>query len=272
MEFEVFVLAVLGLIVGSYLNVYILRLNTGKSTAGRSGCMSCGGKLTWRELIPVISFFVLRGRCGTCGSRISKQYWMVELLTSLLFVLVWLQVFDLLTTVVSLAIVSTLIIIAVYDIRHTIIPNQTVYAFLVLAVLAYGLSTGPLVAPALWPSYGMTMVYSAMVTSLPLFTLWFVSKGAWMGFGDVKLTLGFGAMLGVYQGIMAIMLGFVMGAIVGIFILYAPRVISSFRLRGGAKKITMKSEVPFAPFLIAGFLLVFLLDFDLIVLFETLLW
>ncbi len=271
MALTVFGVAIFGLLVGSYLNVYILRLHTGKSTTGRSGCMSCGSQLTWKELVPVVSYFALRGRCRRCGSAISKQYWMVELTTALLFVLVWVQGLTIITTLIALAMVSVLVIIAVYDIRHTIIPNQVVYIFLILAVLAYGTSTGFIMPQSLWSYHLLTIIYSALGTASPLFVLWFISKGAWMGFGDVKLTLGFGAALGLYQGVMAIMLGFVLGAIVGVTIMYAPKVINSLHLRGDAKHITMKSEVPFAPFLITGFLLVFLFNFDLVVLFETLL-
>src|SRR5680860_1900327 len=70
----------LGLIVGSFLNVVILRHNTGASLGGRSGCFSCGHNLTWYELVPVVSFLALRGRCNHCGCKISRQYPLVEIL------------------------------------------------------------------------------------------------------------------------------------------------------------------------------------------------
>src|SRR3989344_8884577 len=74
-----------GLIIGSFLNVVIFRFNTGHTFGGRSGCMTCQNKLCWYELIPMISFFALRGRCRKCKAKISIQYPIVELLSGLIF-------------------------------------------------------------------------------------------------------------------------------------------------------------------------------------------
>jgi prepilin signal peptidase PulO-like enzyme (type II secretory pathway) len=87
-----------------------------------------------------------------------------------------------------------------------------------------------------------------------------------MGFGDVKLTLGFGLLVGVYDGLMAIMLAFIVGAGVGILLLYAPEVIKRMSLSSTTSRFTMSSEIPFAPFLIIGFLLVYLFQIDLLAL------
>ena len=76
---------ILGLVIGSFLNVVIFRLNTHRSFGGRSGCMSCGKKLPWYELIPLFSYLALGGRCSGCKTKISKQYFWVELLTGLIF-------------------------------------------------------------------------------------------------------------------------------------------------------------------------------------------
>ncbi|HXK40396.1 MAG TPA: prepilin peptidase, partial [Candidatus Paceibacterota bacterium] len=71
---------VLGLIIGSFANVFVLRWGTGRSLSSRSGCPACGHRLAWRELVPVVSFFVQRGRCRACETRISPHYVLVELL------------------------------------------------------------------------------------------------------------------------------------------------------------------------------------------------
>lgn len=262
MWLELLGIALFGLIIGSFLNVYILRLNTGRSTAGRSGCMSCGEKLGWRELIPILSFFALGGRCKSCGSRISNQYWIVELSTALLFVFVWIQGFSTFHTSFALVLLSLLVIIATYDIKHTIIPNKVVYAFIALALLSNipALSTATL---AELPLHFLLVLLSGAIVALPLFALWAISRGRWMGLGDVKLTFGFGLMAGIYNGLMSIMLGFILGAVIGLALLYGPKVIKRMSLSPTDSRFTMSSEIPFAPFLILGFLLVFLFGVDL---------
>ena len=126
MTFPVITFALFGLIIGSFLNVIILRLHTGQSSSGRSGCMSCGAQLSWTELVPVFSFFALRGRCKTCGSSISHQYWIVEVLTAVLFALIASQNFGLLISAFYVVVASLLVVIGAYDLRHTIIPNKLV--------------------------------------------------------------------------------------------------------------------------------------------------
>ncbi|MAZ67607.1 hypothetical protein CL652_02455 [bacterium] len=269
MFLELFIVSVLGLIIGSFLNVYILRLNTGRSATGRSGCMSCGERLDWRDLVPVFSFFVLRGRCTSCGSRISNQYWIVELTTAVVFVLVWLQGFSLLHTIFAFILLSLLIIIAVYDVKHTIIPNTVVYTFIALALISnvsfFDIANfSELSLPIL------LAVFSGAMVALPLFVLWGVSRGTWMGFGDVKLTFGFGVMIGIYDGLMAVMLGFILGAIIGVTLLHAPKVIRRLPLSPTSSRFTIGSEIPFAPFLILGFLLVFLFGVDILALADAL--
>jgi len=264
---EAITFATLGLIVGSFLNVCILRLNTGRSNSGRSGCMSCGAQLVWYELIPVFSFLGLRGRCRTCGSRISHQYWLVESVTSLLFLLVWMQHFSIVMSACALVIVSLLVVIAAYDIKHTIIPNTLVYALFLTALVAhiYFSSSLPLIDLVL---YVALVMVSGLIVALPLGALWFFSKGRWMGFGDVKLAMGFGLILGTYKGLMAVMLGFIVGAIVSVFLMYAPKVMKRLSLSRRGTRFTMNSEIPFAPFLIVGFFLVFLFNVDVIALSE----
>ena len=117
----------LGLIIGSFLNVVILRLNTGRSIAkGRSACPRCSNTLSWYELIPVFSFLGLRGKCRSCKAPISFQYPLVELLSAIIFVLLYSKIFlvegfsflTLLSFVFACTVASLLLVIFVYDIRH----------------------------------------------------------------------------------------------------------------------------------------------------------
>lgn len=265
MIFELVVLGIFGLIIGSFLNVLILRLNTGRSNSGRSGCMSCGAQLKWKELVPVFSFAVQNGRCNSCGCSISNQYWMVEIATSVLFILVGMQGFGVFATIISLVVMSLLVVIAAYDLRHTIIPNKIVYTFLSVGLIANIPLIGTFQISDLVTHFFFVII-GGVIVAFPLFVLWLISSGRWMGFGDVKLTLGFGFFLGAYDGLMAILLGFILGAIIGLVLLYIPKVIKYFSLRPVATRFTMSSEVPFAPFLILGFFLVLFFNVDIFVL------
>ncbi len=126
----------LGAIIGSFLNVVVLRMNTGRTLKGRSMCFSCGKTLHAHELVPIASFLVQKGKCTKCGARISWQYPIVEALTGLVFAVLALKFMYLLPVNVELFLVfltfsvfifSVWIAISVYDIRHTIVPNNLVW-------------------------------------------------------------------------------------------------------------------------------------------------
>jgi leader peptidase (prepilin peptidase)/N-methyltransferase len=246
---------ILGLIIGSFLNVVIYRYNTGRTLSGRSGCMTCGKKLSWYELLPVASFLLQRGRCRGCCCKISWQYPLVELATGILFVLVYLQLSStnwLLFALYAFTI-AVLMIITVYDLRHQIIPDLFVFLFVLAGLIVSFFSTGlifPKLALAFW---------GGLLTALPLFLLWAVSRGRWLGFGDVKLALGMGIFLGPWLGLSSLMLSFWLGAIVGLTLIGLSK-LSKKRKRG----YNMKSELPFAPFLIVSFLITLLFNFNVI--------
>ncbi len=130
---------VLGLIIGSFLNVVIYRMHTGKSLSGRSRCLSCGQTLRWWHLVPVISYVWLRSRCGFCGARVSLRYSLVELGTGLLFALVASSVVGILPMFFYLILMSVLILVVIYDVLHTIIPDEFVVIATVCAVAIIGL-------------------------------------------------------------------------------------------------------------------------------------
>lgn len=256
--FEVAAFAALGLIIGSFLNVLILRYGR-KSIGGRSECRDCGQRLSWRDLIPVVSWVALRGRCRYCGARISIQYPLVELATALLFALVAGLPLSLgiIYTLLLSGIAALLLAIAVYDLYHTIIPDPWVYAFIALSLF----TAGPLflLGSTSVPVY----LFSGPLAALPLFALWAVSHGRWMGFGDVKLALGIGYLLGPLLGILSVFFAFIIGAVVSVGILIPlPYIISFVRNLGitslaqTRKGFTMGSEIPFGPFLVSSCLIV----------------
>lgn len=252
-----FIFFVLGLIIGSFLNVVILRFNTERSFGGRSACMVCLNKLSWYELIPVFSFLVLLGRCKNCKTKISIQYPLVELATGLIFAALFLKFQDVFfanTFIFSFtyAYYATafvlLLIIAVYDLKHKIIPDTLALLFGILTFFGlflfgnYGFYPH---LPSVWE------FLSGLIIAAPLALFWLVSRGTWMGLGDAKLAIGLGWLLGLSRALSGVVVAFWVGAIVGLSL-----VIFS-------KKHGMKSEIPFAPYLVLGALLSFLFELHL---------
>lgn len=250
----------LGTIIGSFLNVVIFRFNTGKSIAkGRSICMTCNRTLRWYELIPVFSYLFQLGKCRRCAEKISHQYPIVELLAGLMFVLIayhFLPVF-IFTSVSYVFLVtfyvfifSILIVISVYDLRHKIIPDNLVYVFAFVSFLSIFINHT--IVGNLFIKPDVYSIVAGPLLALPFALIWFISKGRWMGLGDAKLMLGIGWMLGIYQGLAAIILAFWIGSIISLAYMYISR-----------KKINMKTEIPFAPFLILSLLIVFLFNINI---------
>lgn len=256
---NIFIVFVLGLLVGSFMNVVILRFGTGLSISrGRSKCFACGKGLSWYELIPLLSFVFQMGRCRGCLSKISWQYPLVELSTALAFVLVYTRTIGVATAYESLAAFVLLcglsclyIAIFAYDLRHKVIPDAFSYSAALIALALIALE---------WKVIGTVDLYRVVAgPSLFLFFyfFWFASRGTWMGLGDAKLALSVGWFLGLSKGIAAILLSFWIGAVVSLLIILVQR------FRSKRRRLGMKSEIPFAPFILIGFAISFIWGFDI---------
>jgi len=230
---------VLGAIVGSFLNVVMLRLRSGMSfVIGTSQCLSCGTKLRWFELIPIVSFLIQRGRCTTCHAKLFYQYPLVELTSGLVFVLVLGRsgilllpdVSSVMVFVLSLVFWSVALVIAGYDARHKIIPDELSILLGLIGIIFAFTDTGVPAIVSISCGFTAALFYGA---------LWLVSKGKWMGLGDAKLAFGLGTFLGWPMVVLGNLFGFWIGAIWGVI----------FMLTG---KYNRKSELPFGPFLIIG--------------------
>ena len=252
----------LGLSVGSFLNVVIHRLETKEPIIkSRSRCPKCGTVLKWFDLIPLVSFIWRKGRCGYCNKKISWQYPLVELATGLLFLFVILNTSHLRGTgsvknlsillqdpsltfrmTFHLIIVSLLIVIFVYDLKHYLIPDKIIYPAVGIAFL-YSLF---IIHNSLFNHFISAFLAGGFFLSFVL-----ISKGRWMGLGDVKLAFLMGLVLGWPNILMALFLSFASGAIVGLGL-----------IAFGKKKL--KSEVPFGPFLVAGTIFILLYGSQLI--------
>lgn len=250
----------LGTIIGSFLNVVIFRFNTGKTiVTGRSICMTCNRNLRWYELIPIFSYLIQLGKCRRCAEKISHQYPVVEFITGLMFILVayhfipmifFSPIMYLFLVVFFTFIFSILIVISVYDIRHKVIPDKLVFIFSFVAFFSLFINYTNFISIFAIPSPSAFL--AGPLLALPFFLIWLLSRGKWMGLGDAKLMLGLGWILGIYMGLASMILAFWIGAIVGLSIMFISR-----------KKINMKTEVPFAPFLIISVFIVFLFSIDI---------
>lgn len=258
------VVFLLGLIIGSFLDVIVCRFHTGKSINGRSRCMSCGHTLSWYELFPLVSYLVLRGRCKNCNGNIPLRLLLMEFLTGSLFLLVYLVSTSLLSLGLALVLVSLLIVIALYDIKHMVIPHEFVFATFSLALLSLFAHTGLVFNVQFLLAHfvagaGASLFYAA---------LWVISKGRWIGLGDAKLAFPLGLMLLPLQGFSMIVLSFWIGAGVSIVLLLLQKILKSGKkhLPFLRIRLTMKSEVPFAPFMLLAFLAVYLAHADVLLL------
>ena len=253
-----FVIFVVGTIIGSFLNVVALRLNTGKGLLGRSFCMSCGKTIKSYDLFPILSFLCLGGKSRCCKTKISAQYPLVEFITGIVFLSIFLKFYDLayipvLVPTFWYSAFCILIVITIYDVKHQIIPDFLSYTFAFLSFI-YFIGDKNLVSIFSFPEI-LNLLAGPIIFGV-FSLIWFVSKGRWIGFGDGKLALGMGFALGLSQALSAIAFAFWIGAIWSIFILI-------FQKLGFARsKFNFKSAVPFAPFMIAGFFLAFILRSD----------
>lgn len=229
-----------GLIAGSFLNALLHRFQTGRGMGGRSQCASCGAVLSARDLVPLLSYALLGGKCRHCRARISPSYPLIEILAGLLVLFTYLGTPDTSTFLIHSSLWLILLFIATYDLKHLVIPAYFAEALALASFVALFLEGHTFVLPSLYA------LLAGPLTALPLFLLFLVSHGRWMGFGDPKLALGLGWFLGLEEGIAALLFSFWIGALISLFLLLRAA------FRGKEKRLTMKSEVPFAPFLITG--------------------
>jgi prepilin signal peptidase PulO-like enzyme (type II secretory pathway) len=256
---EYILLFIFGLIVGSFLNVVIYReieeIEKDKSITkkilswlpgwamGRSRCPKCRKDLSWFENIPVLSYLLLRGKCRHCRKGISVKYPLVEIFTALEFVWVyWLLnrlqffpqlegIYSLLVLVFWLFVFTLSAALIVIDMKTHVLPDTLVYPGIAIAFLRLFISSRwEFILPAL-ALFGFFLF------------LYLITQGKGIGFGDVKLSLFIGLVLGWWQWIIvAMFIAFLTGATYGVILIML-------------KKKTMKSALPFGPFLLGGMII-----------------
>lgn len=221
--------AALGLAVGSFLNVCIFRIPAGESVVwGRSHCMACGHAIRWYDLVPVVSFLALRGRCRDCGARISARYPLVEAANAALWVLCALRFGVTFRGCASAAAVSVLIVAAGID-RDT----GLLYDRFWMILAALGAASFFFVDP---PS-ALSRVVGALCVSLPMLALALACGG--FGGGDVKLCAACGLLLGWQAMLVAAALSALAGGAAAVVLLVG-------------RKAGRRTQMPFGPFLAFG--------------------
>ncbi len=236
-----FFVFILGLCIGSFLNCVIYRMEQDKKITGRSFCPHCKKTLRWIDLIPVLSFIFLGGKCRHCKNKISWQYPAVELATGLLFLLIFNYVIAGLTrnpgdwtpAFAGMAfyfyIVASLVVIFVYDLKHYLIPDKILIPATIIAI-AYIILTS---------QNFLNYLFASVAASGFFLAIYLFSGGRAIGFGDVKLAVLMGFLLGFPDILVALFFAFVIGAIIGVISILL-------------NKKNLKSEIPFGPFLIFG--------------------
>lgn len=253
---------IFGVIIGSFLNVVILRLKTGRTLGGRSFCFSCGKILGSLELIPVLSFLFQKGKCRSCRTPLSWQYPLVEIGTGIVFLIVYFKTLLGLPFVSPIAmpfywfVFSVLIVIAVYDMRHKIVPDKLALIF-ALSSLLWLLATHNVFYFKTFE--GIMNLLAGFILFTPFYLLWRWSEGEWMGLGDGKLAIGIGFLLGLAKGASAIILGFWIAAAVSLVLIGLQKMVKL-----NIPILKMKTEMPFAPFLVLGTLIAYYFSPDLL--------
>ena len=221
-----------GIVIGSFLNVCIFRIPKKENIVQSSHCMSCGRKLGWRDMVPVFSYIMLRGRCRQCGAKISIQYPLIEALNGVLYVIVFMANGFTFSSVLYCLMTSALIVITVIDERTFRIP------------VTFNLFIGLLGIIMTVYDYRhiVSHLIGAFCVSLFLYGLYYFSSGKAIGGGDIKLTFAWGFFLGWKLALVSFFLAVLTGGIYGAYLL----------LTGKKER---KEHFAFGPFLCLGAIL-----------------
>jgi leader peptidase (prepilin peptidase)/N-methyltransferase len=241
---------IMGITFGSFFNVCIFRIPEKKSIVNPpSHCYNCNTRLKAIDLVPVLSWTLLKGKCRYCGKKISSRYALVELLTGVLFVLIYNEYGYNVITLYYLVLISLLIIITFIDIDHYIIPNELIIFGCIFALIFNIFGKGIGIKESL---IGAVICGGGMLLLIYLIEL--VVKKDVMGGGDIKLFTMTGLFLGIKGGLLTILLSIYAGAIYGVFNIVNSKI----------KKKKYDSMIPYGPFISVGALIIVLCGTNII--------
>ncbi len=255
----VLIVFILGLAIGSFLNAYIWRLHISEALPpairrqglpvsvwrGRSMCPKCKKPLAWYELIPLVSFALQRGRCRGCKGKIDWQYPLVELAAGILFVLAYIR-FDIPTTILHSTffilhfyLLATLVILFVYDLRYGLVPDRVVLPAILVAflfsIMQYNVTL-----------HAIRYTLYAIFVGAGFFALqYYLSRGRWLGAGDIRIGALMGAMLGWPFILEGLVISYAIGGVFALALIVA-------------RKKQFGQTLPLGTFLTLGTAIVFL--------------
>jgi len=239
-----FFVAIIGLSIGSFVNVLITRLPMGERINGRSKCPGCNGAIKWHDLVPLVSFFVLYGHCRVCHWKIPWRYPITELVTAVVFgALFWSTGRAFTPELFMLWVVSAgLIALAGCDFEKFILPDSLVFS-LSAFVLVFKAVTNP--------SELVSMCVTGFLLALGFGILFIVSRGSWLGLGDVKLSFLVGLVLNYPLAILAVLGSIWSAAFIGVIMV-------------AIRRASLKSALPFGAFLAGASIIAIIFNNELI--------
>ena len=229
-------LAILGLVLGSFLAAYTYRYPRAVSIVkGRSVCDSCKKQISWFDNVPLVSYLILGGKCRSCSQKISVRYPFIEGLTGVIFLTIGLFKAPLFLTLFMLLISSVLICVFVIDLENQIIPDELIYILLLSTYFFLFIQASASV---------FLNLFVGFATSLFFLGIHLLTKGKGMGLGDVKFAIFAGTFWGWPKSLIWTYTSFLTGAFVGIILIWM-------------KKVKFGRKIAFGPYLVVSFFLVY---------------
>ncbi len=252
----------LGASLASFANVIADRYKVKSIVKGRSECLSCSHKLSWYELMPVISYLIQKGRCRSCKSKLTPTYLLGEILGGVMLLTIFniillgsnfmghtytpLANHSLITFLTWAILIPISISILIYDLRHKMVPSIPLYVLLTISVIY-----------AFYRYFAIDHNYynlaAGLIVALPYAFFYIAGRGRWVGLGDVLLYFAFANVLGLALGASMFFVSIWLGAFVTIALLITHK-----------KEYTLKSEIPFTPFIILAAYYVLIINYDLL--------
>jgi leader peptidase (prepilin peptidase) / N-methyltransferase len=251
-----FVVFTFGAVIGSFLNVCVHRMPLEESiVTPPSHCPHCHERIRWSDNIPLVSYLALRGKCRHCGAKISPRYFLIELLTAVLFLLMWLKLTEwdhapvhgiyFLKGPIYWMVIAGLIVATFIDFEHYIIPNEITFGGLIVGLLLSAVYPPLMDADTIKLSL-MRSLLGAVVGGVSLLTVAMVGKLIFrkeaMGMGDVKLLAAIGAFFGWQSTLFTILVSSLLGGVVGLVLVLGRR-------KG------WESRIPYGPYIAFGAML-----------------